>query len=100
MALVGSKPKVVKVAMPFYNGLRMPGQMLLEQLQRFGIPGYELFVTRTESTIIPFTRCDMIDTPPGIPYDFLFFVDDDIGGCESDMWEIVTARVDGQEIRL
>jgi hypothetical protein len=53
--------------------------MLIEQLQAIGIPGYRTIMRKNNSTVIVLTRNDMIVDAPNINYDFLFFIDDDVG---------------------
>ena len=42
----------------------------------------------------------MVDTPKGMDYDYVFFIDDDLGGEEEEMWSMETVRFEGKEIRL
>lgn len=79
--------------MPYYRALREPGQILADQLQQFGIPGYQVGIKRQQGTIIHFTRSSMVEE--GSKFDFTFFVDDDIGGPMADMWQMFDVRVDG-----
>jgi hypothetical protein len=73
---------------------------LLTQLQEYGLPGYQVVVLRRPGTIIPFLRNDMVEQPAELNYDYLFFVDDDLGGSEQEMRQQVECAVDGQSVRL
>ena len=96
----GGRQKVVKVCLPYHGQLRGCGITLLAQLQEYGIPGYQSVVLRRPGTIIPFLRNDMVEQPPELAYDYLFFVDDDIGGTEQEMRRPIKCSADGQPIHL
>jgi hypothetical protein len=56
-----------------------PGMILNEQLIYYGIPGYNIHIFKQQSTIIEFARNDLVNVEPDLDYDFVFFIDADIG---------------------
>ena len=70
---------IVKVCIPYYHTWPTPAMVLIEQLVQIGIPGYDVHIFKQETTIIEFARNDLASDPPDMDYDFLFFVDADIG---------------------
>lgn len=87
-------PKV-KVVIPYNGTLAKPAQVLNEQLTYYGIPGYFAVVRKFESTIIQFARNQVIDEAPEYEYDYLFFVDDDLGLDDHGMMEKVEVIAPG-----
>lgn len=72
------KYPIVRVCIPYYDGLPEPAVMLNEQLIQWGIPGYDVHVHKQQSTIIQFARNEMVEED-GAPYEYIFFVDSDVG---------------------
>jgi hypothetical protein len=98
----GNKPlPVVVVAIPFYRTILQTSLMLHQTLQDTGIPGYTVMIRDLPSNIIVMARNDALQDAPGMPWDFLFFVDDDNGFPLSGMLESVIVRDHtGREVRV
>jgi len=73
------KAPVVKVCIPYYDAMPQPGMILNEQLVYWGIPGYDTHIFKQQGAIIEFARNDLVNTEPDMDYDFVFFIDADIG---------------------
>jgi glycosyltransferase involved in cell wall biosynthesis len=78
---------LVVVALPFYKSIPHPNIMLREQIQSTGIPGYRVVIRDLPSTIIVMARNDALEDITGHKWDFLFFIDDDIGFPAAEMYE-------------
>lgn len=77
---LGKKKKpVVKIAIPFYDHLPEQCIFWLENMFSQGMPGYDVFVVKRHSTIIQFARNELVVEPKQLDWDFLFFIDDDVG---------------------
>jgi len=69
----------VKIAVPFYDSLPETFTMFAENMVYCGIPGYHVVLTKKHSTIIQFARNELMREPEGLEWDYLFFLDDDLG---------------------
>lgn len=70
---------IVKVCIPFYRSVANPTMSLIDFLNTRGIPGYRVATVRRETTIIHFSRNELVAEPKGFTWDYLFFIDDDTG---------------------
>lgn len=98
--LVGVKPKLVKIVVPYYQQLRAPAITLFEQLQAFDLPGYNIVWRRRAATVIHAARSEEALNLDAVPFDFLFFIDDDLGGRTREMWETHKVEHAGKTIEL
>lgn len=73
------KPPRVKIAVPFYDSLPENFTMFAENMVYHGIPGYNVALTKKHSTIIQFARNELLREPEGLEWDYVFFLDDDLG---------------------
>jgi len=80
---------IVLVCMPFYRSMPLPAIMLHQAIQDTGIPGYQVIVRDLPSTIVVLARNDALQDPPGLKWDYLFFIDDDVGFPLQEMAEKV-----------
>jgi len=93
------KPKV-KICIPYYESLCPQIVELGEQLITGGIPGYDAALWRKEGTIIQFLRNQAIDDTPELDWDFLFFIDDDIGFPIEDFRKTTIVWHDGKQYEI
>jgi glycosyltransferase involved in cell wall biosynthesis len=100
ISLSGAKLPRVKIAVPFYDSLPVKMVELIEQIIMGGIPGYRAAVIRKESTIIQFARNELVDEPPSLEYDYLFFIDDDMGYDEERFRSQVDVDVNGKTYKV
>lgn len=70
---------IVKVCIPYYDSL--PQQMIefRDMLLNGGIPGYQIMLDTQEGALIHFLRNEFVTDTPELKWDFLFFLDDDMG---------------------
>ena len=73
-----SKP-IVKICIPYYESLPSEMMELCQQIIMGGIPGYRAALWHKQGTIIQFMRNEAIYDTPELDWDFLFFIDDDLG---------------------
>ncbi|RJX21809.1 MAG: hypothetical protein C4570_02045 [Ammonifex sp.] len=91
-------PPRVKVCIPYYESLPEPAVMLNEHLIRSGIPGYLVILSKRQTAIITFSRNELADANDGFDYDYIFFVDSDVGYSEEEMNRPVQLNFDGRKI--
>lgn len=69
----------VKVCIPYYQGIPSRMVQLIQHLSAHEIPGYNTALIMKQTTLIHFARNEMVDEPPDQDWDFLFFLDSDMG---------------------
>lgn len=94
--VAGDRRPRVKICIPFYDSVALPAIRFTEHLQTFGIPGYRPILAKKPSTIIQFARNEMVEEPKGMEWDYIFFLDDDVGFEQEDMNTMVEVS-DGLE---
>lgn len=73
------EPLRVRICTPYRSTLPNGFVALIEQIMHFGIPGYNAYMLKRETTVVHFGRNSLVDTPghDKVPFDYLFFIDDD-----------------------
>jgi glycosyltransferase involved in cell wall biosynthesis len=92
---------LVVVGMPFYKSIPHPNILLRAHLQSTGIPGYRTVIRDLPSTIIVMARNDALEEIVGHRWDYLFFIDDDIGFPAAEMYEQTLVKgADGKDYQV
>ena len=94
------KAPIVKICVPYYNNVPIEMMEIWEHLHMKGIPGYKVMLTRQVSTIITFARNQLVEEPPQLPWDFVFFIDDDMGFEEQLRRSMVVVEHEGVEYKV
>lgn len=93
---------LVKIQIPYYDSLPASMMEICEHITMGNsIPGYQVALTRKETTIITFGRNELIADPPGIDnWDYLFFLDDDMGFDNETLRSAVYVDWNGQSFEV
>ena len=70
---------IVKVGIPYYGSIPHSAYVIAQELAANGIPGYRTYLVPHPTSLLQFGRCNIVEEPEGIPWDFLFFLDTDMG---------------------
>ncbi|MEW6014163.1 MAG: hypothetical protein AB1690_02450 [Candidatus Zixiibacteriota bacterium] len=90
----------MKICIPYYDSL--PQQMIefRDVLLNGGIPGYQIMVDTQEGALIHFLRNEFVTDTPQLQWDFLFFLDDDMGFQKEEFRSNTVVDFEGKKLAL